>query len=287
VKNPFLLAAAALAAAPCLFGQGQSVEPKANEGMASAKLQSQEIEEIFWIMLKHSGYDRNLGDQAAWGKPARTQTTLVFAPGLGQVRHSPAEAMAANTGLNADRPANLGPLPSSLDVVAHADHDASHVFVDETDLLELCQSRGELAFVLGHEIAHLVHHDHESFEKFRTGLVTSWFENKGNELVDEGASKSAIFQAFESDNKVASDGFQRGFELGADAQARIWTAETEDPKTGKPFGEQAGVEFMDAAKKWLDARNLESDNSAHGSLEERALQLELQAAQSQKGVEKH
>jgi peptidase M48-like protein len=270
-----------------LAAQDKSVQPQGNEGMASGKLHSQEIEEIYWIMLKHSGYDAKLDDQAPWGKPKRGPTTLVLAPGLGRIRHSPAEAMAANTGLNADRPANLGPLPSSLDVVANADHGSSHVFVDETDLLELCQTRGELAFALGHEIAHLVHHDHESLEKFRVGLVTSWFEAKGNELADEGATKAAILQAFEKDNKGASDGFQHAFELRADAEAQKWVGETEDPLTHKPFGEQAGVEFMDAAKKWLDAKNLESDNTAHGSLEERATQLEVQAAQSSKGVAPH
>jgi hypothetical protein len=168
-----------------------------------------DIEEVAGLLLKHAGY---------------SATTLVYVPPRTE-RGVLAEA----------RPARGEP--------------SAPIYVEERGLNQVCRTRGQLAFLLGHELAHLVHKDAE-----RTDAFSAWARA-------EGLGGDRLRQAEEN--------FDRFMELQADAASLKWLGETADPRTGTPFPTASAEEALRNVLAWRATKGLPDFAPPKLSLEER------------------
>jgi hypothetical protein len=224
--------------------------------MVCGAVTAEDIQEIFDVILHYSGYDNNLDDQKPWGKPRRGKTTGIFKSdeaSLKAVAGSPAAAFAANTGLNRG-----GPMSG-----------ASHVFIHIPSMADMNQSRAEAAFILAHEISHLVMHHPEQLEKHNMDSFMAWCESRLEFC--SSADTQRIVAAWDRATVDERNAFMRKIEAEADREARQWMTTVPDPRTGRTFAADGGEEALKSAEQWLKATqgDVLADDPAHGSLASR------------------
>jgi hypothetical protein len=172
-------------------------------------IQRADIEEVTALLLKHAGY---------------SATTLVYV------------APQAERGVLAEaRPAKGEP--------------SARIYIEERGLNQVCRTRGQLAFLLGHELAHLVHNDAERADAF-----SAWARAEG--LNGDG-------------RRQAEQNFDRFTELQADAASLQWMKETVDPRTGQPFPSSSAEEALRGVLAWRAGKGLGDFASPRLSIEER------------------
>lgn len=196
----------------------------------AAALGRADLEEVFSILLAHSGFDA--------GRPAPTK--LVFVPPR-----------------------------KERGVLAEA--SASFVEAEPLNLLTICRTRGQAAFILGHELAHLVHRDNETLDRFTQELADDWFR--------KNAAKPASRFAEETRNSI--EAFLRATEDRADETSQRWLSETVDPKTGAVFGADAAAQALELVREWREARRLPLRAASYASLEDRIAAAESRNRKSQ------
>jgi hypothetical protein len=224
--------------------------------MVCGAVTAEDIQEIFDVILHYSGYDNDLDDQKPWGKPRRARTTGIFKSdeaSLKAVAGSPAAAFAANTGLNRG-----GPMSG-----------ASHVFIHIPAMADMNQSRAEVAFILAHEISHLVMHHPEQLEKYNMDSFMAWCESRLEFC--SSADTRRIVAAWDRATVDDRNAFMRKIEAEADREARQWMTTVPDPRTGRTFAADGGEEALTSAAEWLKATqgDVLPDDPAHGSLASR------------------
>lgn len=245
------LAVLILAAPPA--PAAETAKPK---DMVCGAVTAEDIQEIFDVILHYSGYDNNLDDQKSWGKPRRGKTTGLFKSdeaSLKAVAGSPAAAFAANTGLNKGRELS----------------GSSHVFIHIPAMADMNQSRSEAAFILAHEISHLVMHHPEQLEKYNLDSLLAWCESRLEFC--SGADTQRIVAAWDRATVADRNAFMRRIEAEADREARQWMTTVPDPRTGRAFAADGGEEALRSAEQWLKATqgDVLPDDPAHGSLASR------------------
>lgn len=240
-----------------LVPEAARAQCREEQAMACGRVSVAEVKEIYEHMLSVSGYDNTLDDQKPYDKPRRRKTTAVYLD-LVALSGSPAAAVAANTGVNSKASNPKG-------------HAASHVLIDAPAVAQFAQNRAQVAWLMGHEIAHLAMHHPEEQEKKMLEEFTSWFERVGGWY--QAASNERIRDAFLKERQGVIDRFILDQETAADLEADAYVAEIVDPKTGRRFGEDAGREFLDSVKQWLKARGEKTGDEHHGTLDERIERL--------------
>ena len=247
---------AALAILVLAVPSAPAAEPSKSKDMVCGAVAAEDIQEIFDVILHYSGYDNNLDDQKSWGKPRRGNTTGIFKSdeaSLKAVAGSPAAAFAANTGLNKGREQS----------------GSSHVFIHIPAMADMNQSRAEVAFILAHEISHLVMHHPEQLEKYNMDSLMAWCEDKID--LCSGDDTKRIVAAWDRATAADRNAFMRKIEAEADREARQWMTTVPDPRTGRAFAADGGEEALKSAEQWLKAiqGDVLPDDPGHGSLASR------------------
>ncbi len=247
---------AALAVLVLAAPSAPAAEPSKPKDMVCGAVTAEDIQEIFDVILHYSGYDNDLDDQKSWGKPKRGKTTGIFKSdeaSLKAVAGSPAAAFAANTGLNKGREQS----------------GSSHVFIHIPAMADMNQSRAEVAFILAHEISHLVMHHPEQLEKYNLDSLLAWCESRLDFC--SSADTQRIVAAWDRATVDDRNAFMRKIEAEADREARQWMTTVPDPRTGRTFAADGGEEALKSAEQWLKATqgDLLPDDPAHGSLASR------------------
>lgn len=227
--------------------------------LACGRITQEDIDEVFAVVLQMSGYDSNPNDQASYGKPARrTPTKLVRdARLLKALGAAGALAAAANTGFN------TGPRDNNL---------RSLVVIDSVAMRDFCQSRGQVAFILAHELTHLMRHDPEETEKNNKALFEAWYPANLSRY-PEGTKEIAILKDWEKATERARAAFQKPREELADTDATQWIRTLKDPAANRPFEKDAGENALAAAREWLKALGEDDSDPFHGSVRERIAAL--------------
>ena len=206
----------------------------------TGKLRREDIGEVFGALLAHSGYDAG-----ASSTTGRGPTMLVPVP-------PPKERGALAEAASARRPG-----------------ESSRVYVEERGLLRVLKTRGELAFILGHELAHLVNKDDDRFDAALDGLFAEWNSGEGGRLRESGASGAEIRSAREAFLKPRVESAEKALEDQADAKAQEWLGEVVDPRTGRVFGLDAACAALEAVKKDREAKHVHELPGPYASLGDR------------------
>lgn len=223
--------------------------------MVCGAVSAEEVQDIFAFLLHNSGYDNSLDDQKSWGKPTRGPTTGIFTSDEKSFRAfggTPAAAFAANTGIN-----NKGEMAK-----------ASHVYIHIPSMCDVSQNRGEVAFLLAHEMSHLMLHHPEQLEKHNMDSLTKWCESN-----DCDGDPKQVVAGWERGTRDERNAFQRDIEQQADREGRQWITSLTDPATGKAFSAEAGEDALKSAEQWLKAKGETLDDPNHGSLASRVAVL--------------
>ncbi|MBI5211227.1 MAG: hypothetical protein HY927_14740 [Elusimicrobia bacterium] len=257
-----VVAAAALAAA--------APPAQAPKDMVCGAVSAEDIQDVFDIILSYSGYDNTLDDQKPWGKPRREKTTGIFKSDDASFRTigSPAAAFSANTAQN--RADSTGAMAK-----------ASHVFIHIPSMAQFNQSRSEVAYILAHEISHLMTHDPERLEKLSMDSFEKWCSDNPDPCSDGDAKK--IVAKWDKATRAERVKEQRKMEEEADRNARQWLTTLIDPRTGLPFATDAGEQALKSAELWLKAKGEKLDDPEHGTLADRIEVLRKDREQMDQG----
>lgn len=247
----------ALAAALLCSGAGASAQAAAADTQACvgwSPAYRKEVKEIFTTLLEKSKYDdpKTLAKEreADPKTPPRGPTELIYWEKDRLMEGSPMVALAARTGPNTKDHAIVVVTYGALEI-----GDKDHV-----------------AFMMAHEIAHLLNHHPQQFAAIQAEVFEQWYSANGVRVAMM-SPKDAV-EAFSKEKNGELGERNRPFERQADKDGLDLMA-----KAGYDAG-KAG-DSMDRAQDWLAALHLDKDDPAHDPLAVRAAQLRTMAARMQ------
>lgn len=198
----------------------------------------QRVRDIFQKLLDASGYD----GPVFLKKDNRKPTELIYSDKFLMIEGTPAGALMARLGQNKK--------------------DNAIIFVTH-GALEFCDEK-KLAFILGHEIAHLVNEHPKKLVDYRMSLFEPWYDAAGDRVAGLDAKASVALFAKETQSKVGA--FTKALEREADTDGISLM--------GLAGYDQAGAEIaMQDAEEWLRAINAFGEDPTHDPLALRAVQL--------------
>lgn len=210
----------------------------------------EKVQKVFDTLLLHSGYDNGIEkpefkyEHCADGKRAKTQ--LIYAEQFHTIEGSPAVAV----------PACVSPNEKNYSIVAAG-----------YSLLEFLHNEHELAFIFGHEIAHLSEDHGGEKVKLRMKLFDEWYT--ANEAKVSALSAEEMFKRFSENKKIKKEleDHEKGLERRADANGmNLMNISGYDPK-------QAEVSLK-RAQDWLWAIGHNTPDLVHDPIWVRAKQLQ-------------
>lgn len=227
-----LLAALSLAAVP---GPATSAPHSADWGVDY----KEKVQRVFDRLLRASGYD-----SPGWlAKEKRQPTRLIYSDRFAQIEGSPAVAC----------PARMQPNDKDYSVVAAG-----------YGLLEFVADEDELAFILGHELAHLAGNHAQRLVDMKLELFDKWYDGQGDRVASMDAQAVAAAFARENDGKLKE--LQRALEREADADGL-------NLMTVAGFDRDAAATSLRRAQDWLWAIGMKAPDDAHDPIWVRAKQL--------------
>lgn len=198
----------------------------------------QRVREIFKNLLDASGYD----GPVFLKKDNRKPTELVYTDKHVMIEGTPAGAMMARLGPNKK--------------------DNAVIFVTH-GALEFCDEK-KLAFILGHEIAHLVREHPQKAVDYRMSLFEPWYDAAGDRVA--GLDAKAVVALFSKEMAPKLNAYTKVLEREADADGISLM--------GLAGYDQTGAEIaMQDAEHWLRAMNAFGEDLTHDPLALRAVQL--------------
>jgi len=201
------------------------------------------LRKIFSRLLAASGYD-GPGRQ----QEKRGPTQLLYRKDYRDAAGTPAAAVSARTGPN------------------NTDHAV--VFAGY-GIFEMCRDEDELAFIVGHEIAHLVLKHPEANQAKALELLEPW--SKKNDLKKFKDDDAAV-KAFQHDNAAALAAFQRGQEREADREGLALSRLA-------GFDPKGAATAMQHGQDWVWATTDGTPDTGHDPLPKRVSELRRLALQ--------
>ena len=198
----------------------------------------QRVRVIFQKLLNASGYD----GPVYLKKERRNPTELIYTDKYALIEGTPAGAMMARVGQNKK--------------------DNALVFVTH-GALEFCDE-SKLAFILGHEIAHLANGHPKKAVDYRMSLFDPWYDAAADRVSGLDPKATVALFAKEMDPKLSA--YTKTLEREADVDGISLM--------GIAGYDQAGAEIaMQDAEQWLRSMNAFIEDPNHDPLAVRATQL--------------